>query len=75
MQSSAPVAMMIADNDTNPPNLGTRYRAGLKSIIANGKHNEILERYDGTGNVPKNCCQRLDRFQRRYQISFAELNK
>lgn len=73
--SAAPIAIMVAQNSSNPPLLGERYRAGLRSIIESGRYNEILERYYGRGEVPQNWYLQLKRFQRMYHFDILGSEK
>lgn len=62
--SSAPIAIMIAEEQDNAKEIADKYRSGLTRIIENGIYQKILEKYYGKTNVPPNWLKELRRFQR-----------
>ncbi|WP_404355860.1 substrate-binding periplasmic protein [Methylotuvimicrobium sp. KM1] len=64
--SVSPIAIMIDANYPNADNIAERYRQGLASIIANGRYQQIVERYYPDGKLPADWFADLERFQKMY---------
>lgn len=65
--TESPVTIMISKHHPGGKALGEKYRNGLKTIIANGKYNEILEKYYGQGKIPQDWSMQLEKFNYIYQ--------
>lgn len=61
--SVRPITIMIDNNYPGGKELGEKYSNGLKRIIASGTYNEILEKYYGRGNIPRDWFMQLEKFR------------
>jgi polar amino acid transport system substrate-binding protein len=71
-RSITPVAIMIESNHPNGRQLGERLKAGLQTLINNGRYLDILEKYYGRGKVPADWLERLSKYSRTYDLSMLD---
>lgn len=71
-QSTAPIAIMLAEEYPNGKGVADKYRDGLAKIINNGRYEKILEKYYGKGKIPRNWFQKLERFDQIYNFEERE---
>lgn len=62
----SPIAIMIDANYPSADSIAERYREGLANIIANGRYQQIVERYYPDGKLPDGWFDNLNRFQLMY---------
>jgi len=70
--STAPVALMINDNQPNAENIARRYKQALAKLIQSGRYQKIVQKYYGDLKPPANWLDQLDRFSRLYNFIEAE---
>ena len=70
-RSITPIAVMIKDNYPNSKLLGKKINQGLDKIIKDGKYIEILEKYYGKNNVPRDWYKLLRNFRNMYDFYIA----
>jgi len=69
--SISPIAIMIAEEQSNAENIASQYRQGLKQIIANGQYLQILKKHYYS-YIPKDWLSNLERFKQLYAFDSYE---
>lgn len=63
----APCVILFNKKHPEGETVAGKFTAGFEKIKQNGKYIEILEKYYGTGNIPKNYIQRLESYQKKIE--------
>ena len=64
--SASPIAIMLDAEYPDVDAIATQYREGLKAIIADGRYQQIVEKYYPDGQLPVDWFANLQRFQELY---------
>lgn len=66
--SVSPIAIMLDADLPDVASIGNQYRKGLETIIANGRYQQIIEKYYPDHQIPTDWFTQLQRFQQLYDF-------
>ncbi|TAN71004.1 MAG: transporter substrate-binding domain-containing protein [Methylobacter sp.] len=66
--SISPIAIMLDAEYPHAVEIAAQYRKGLAAIIANGRYQQIVEKYYPDGQLPSGWFANLQRFQQLYSF-------
>jgi len=70
--STAPIALMLNENQANAKEIATQYRKALAELIQSGRYQKIIEKYYGHFSPPADWFDNLNRFNRLYNFIESE---
>ncbi|MBA3025384.1 MAG: amino acid ABC transporter substrate-binding protein [Sulfurimonas sp.] len=68
MNTSHPIAIMLANEQPNAHEIAKKYKKGLDEIIANGIYRKIVEKYYSQEPFPENWLEDLQRYTQLYTL-------